>query len=690
MLKPSCFSFLFLLTLCLAVNGSAAVLDRSGFRDLSAELGNPIVFTESFDNPLSGWQLMKDNDFRHPVPLQEAPGIQVLRGAGVNGTSALSYERKPGDPYYILSKRFPMEPGLNYECTFLFRSEIADFSHTRNTGAFQDTISGLGIQYWQDNYNWVISAGSGAKHRELPPGQWDRASFPIMLPPNPGTFATCDIYLRGEVLGRFLIDEIEIRVVGRTAAHIFPLNSSLRIDADGRIRIFVQQEGQPRPPENLALLFKIGTEEKMTHSQNSTYECIFPDLPEGRTKLSLEFLDLKEKEIIARETYILTRSNATPPKGAATIDRHGRTIVDGKPFFPIAIFSGFSRPPTVEHLKEWKAGGFNSLMYYHPIKYLHIDGKKATQAEDILSSLDQMENHGLKMIFSLFYQHMIKPHGNREEFDDVRGLDQVTEHVVNLVKDHPAMLAYYVSDENSLEEYPAVRALRERISKIDLWHPTVTLTNNSNFFAPCCKTGDILSYDYYPVRTVPLEKQTIDYYDLRYAGALGVPHWFTAQAMQWTRDRAKGARSPQIQELRAMCFAALIFNCKGFMFYSYPSMLELIDIDEAEGIQLWSNIQTIAKEISQLSEWILSLEKAPAVKIKQNNTGDGAPAVLARAFMAGNKMKVLLVSNGPGAADAILELPGNFRSVHGLTTKTGQRTYRFQAKYVTADLLVQE
>lgn len=139
-----------------------------------------------------------------------------------------------------------------------------------------------------------------------------------------------------------------------------------------------------------------------------------------------------------------------------------------------------------------------------------------------------------------------------------------------------------------------------------------------------------------------------------------------------------------------MCYAALIFNCKGFMFYSYPSILGLIDIDEADGKQLWSNIQTIAKELGELSEWILSLEEAPPVPIEQNNAGNGAPEVLARAFMAGNKMKVLVVSNGPGAAEATLELAGNFRSVHGLTTKAGSKTYRFQAKYVTADLLIQE
>jgi len=132
------------------------------------------------------------------------------------------------------------------------------------------------------------------------------------------------------------------------------------------------------------------------------------------------------------------------------------------------------------------------------------------------------------------------------------------------------------------------------------------LTNNSNFFAPCCKIGNILSYDYYPVRTLPLEKQTIDYYDLKYAGSLGVPHWFTPQAMQWIRNRDKGARSPQIQELRGTCYASLIFNCKGFMFFSYPSMLKLMKIDAAEGQLLWTDVQTIAKELNGLSDWILS------------------------------------------------------------------------------------
>ena len=654
--------------------------DLANFRDLSKSLESTIIFHDSFDQPFDPgiW-------FEVPATFRQVPG------EGYNGTGALFHERLHEDDRLVIMRgRVRLEHGVEYQCRFRLRSEEYYAPDEINQGSMRNNLSMVNVIYRKDG-KWTAISASQSRHKDLPPGEWQELSHVLSLPNDCDPIATIDLYLRKGIRAKVWLDDLTIQAVSRSGASVYPLNSGLLVNAKrAEIRMGASQLGQKRPDADLAMLMNINGLQRFAPSINGVFTADFGSLAPGEYQLQTQLLDTARKEILSTDQYPMTVPEQQAQQGAVTIDQHGRTIVDGKPFFPIAIFSGFSRPPSVGHLKEWKAGGFNSLMYYHPIKYLHIDGKKTTQAEDILSSLDQMEKHGLKMIFSLFYQHMIKPHGNREEFDEVRGLNQVTEHVVNLVKDHPAMLAYYVSDENSLEEYPAVRALRERISKIDLWHPTVTLTNNSNFFAPCCKTGDILSYDYYPVRTVPLEKQTIDYYDLRYAGALGVPHWFTAQAMQWTRDRDKGARSPQIQELRAMCYAALIFNCKGFMFYSYPSILGLIDIDEADGKQLWSNIQTIAKELGELSEWILSLEEAPPVPIEQNNAGNGAPEVLARAFMAGNKMKVLVVSNGPGAAEATLELAGNFRSVHGLTTKAGSKTYRFQAKYVTADLLIQE
>ena len=651
--------------------------DLAGFHDLSKSLESTIIFHDSFDQPFDPgiW-------FEVPATFRQVPG------EGYNGTGALFHERLHEDDRLVIMRgRVRLEHGVEYQCRFRLRSEEYYAPDEINQGSMRNNLSMVNVIYRKDG-KWTAISASQSRHKDLPPGEWQELSHVLSLPNDCDPIATIDLYLRKGIRAKVWLDDLTIQAVSRSGASVYPLNSGLLVNAKrAEIRMGASQLGQKRPDADLAMLMNINGLQRFAPSINGVFTADFGSLAPGEYQLQTQLLDTARKEILSTDQYPMTVPEQQAQQGAVTIDQHGRTIVDGKPFFPIAIFSGFSRPPSVGHLKEWKAGGFNSLMYYHPIKYLYIDGKKATQAEDILSSLDQMEKHGLKMIFSLFYQHMIKPYGNRKEFDDVRGLDQVTEHVVNLVKDHPAMLAYYVSDENALDEYPAVRALRERISRIDPWHPTVTLTCVENLFEPCAKTGDILSWDYYPVRTSPLDRQTFDYKGFRRSTDVHIPHWFTAQAMQWTRDRDKGARSPELAELRAMCYAAVIYNSKGFMFYSYPSILELMDISPGEGKKLWENVCSIAKELNSLSDWVLSLEKAPAVKIVSQTPEAGQTEVVARAFKANGKIRVLVVSNGPGPVSATLQLPDGLQSRHGLTRQNAPGTYIFKGMNVCADIL---
>lgn len=84
------------------------------------------------------------------------------------------------------------------------------------------------------------------------------------------------------------------------------------------------------------------------------------------------------------------------------------------------------------------------------------------------------------------------------EFEGVKGIEPVLQAWARKLKDHPALLGYYVSDENPVEEVPYMRKVRELLNEADPDHFTVTLTYIGRHFPFFAETGGCACRRYLP------------------------------------------------------------------------------------------------------------------------------------------------------------------------------------------------
>ena len=75
-----------------------------------------------------------------------------------------------------------------------------------------------------------------------------------------------------------------------------------------------------------------------------------------------KLLNLKNKTILAEKTFHLFVKKGEPGGNSSYIDKHGRAIVNGKPFLPIGFYCSRIDESVLKNLKE---GGFNCAMPYH-------------------------------------------------------------------------------------------------------------------------------------------------------------------------------------------------------------------------------------------------------------------------------------------------------------------------------------
>ncbi|MEA3365118.1 MAG: hypothetical protein U9Q79_05705, partial [Candidatus Hydrogenedentes bacterium] len=160
--------------------------------------------------------------------------------------------------------------------------------------------------------------------------------------------------------------------------------------------------------------------------------------------------------------------------------------VDGKPFFPIGVYSA-GNPEDLPLLAE---AGFNTVHTYA------WEGTRAPENGKAL--LDAADENGLMCLIGL-YRADVK----EMEFEDsVRRIETY--------RDHPALLAWHTMDEpawdkegNRGKDY--MPAAYEMIKKYDPHHPVTAVVCHFADAELFEATMDVCQADYYPVPPIPSE-----------------------------------------------------------------------------------------------------------------------------------------------------------------------------------------
>ena len=214
-----------------------------------------------------------------------------------------------------------------------------------------------------------------------------------------------------------------------------------------------------------------------------TWNLIFPQAGEYRLDCELRSRDGKTLATDQIPLAVL----ASPASGTAVVgmDERGRLLVDGKKFFPIGIFTNrqitrkqLELPREMELIAE---AGFNCVLPYDSLEYRMPGDNSADKEEALGKVLDHLQTLNLKMLPSLDYVR--------------KGEHARMQRVVTNLRNHPALLGWYLCDEPTLKERDSLRKLCRELNQLDPAHPLIGVSLMADGSALYAGTTNIYAFD---------------------------------------------------------------------------------------------------------------------------------------------------------------------------------------------------
>ena len=515
-----------------------------------------------------------------------------------------------------------------------------------------------------------------------------------------------------------MYDNFYVREVGGEYV-VGLLNPFCRIDGDERTLIFaantigsITYDGSDKAKLVAVLKVKDAAGkvclEKETDVSGTRFTFDGAALKDGVYTYDILLADRANRKILTEETdqrlQVGAPSVPKPAKGVTTIDKYGRTLVDGKPFLPLAVYVG----GIGFYQNDWfKGTDFNTVLAYSGF-WCKVDGRKKGK-EALREGLDYLDKAGLKIILGskCFYPKfdagvetlMAEWGAKKDEVDYETFLAGCAE----AIKDHPALLGYYTTDELPPERYHELLKRRETFTRVDPWHLTTGVFFRLGEMASYTGVTDAPSIDFYPIggkdkpQSQKLVTDSMDKANETWArpdtGAM--PFWATLQMFSWggtNPDKNKNYRLPTERESIAMAFMSAIGGAKGFVWYYLFDIAYACATGPEKFARFeanWRIYREVAHELKLLEPFILSTKPGPKVTVKDVKGRTRARAFVDEEF---GRIRVLIACDGPGESEAEIEVEGEnglackFGNVKA-EQKGGKTIYRFKGTDVDCDLL---
>ena len=263
---------------------------------------------------------------------------------------------------------------------------------------------------------------------------------------------------------------------------------------------------------------------------------------------------------------------AKPGTSSVRLNKERVVLVNGKPFFPRGFLGGQHKEP--HFFAEMSAAGFNTVHFY---------GMNWLSLEDIKIVFDKAHKNNLK-IFCYPYmgtsigftgfkdlrtRNKRSPRLSDAQYDRLKAM-------VNMVKDHPALLGWYLADEpRGAELCDELKKVYQLLKELDPHHPVITL----DFTASGCiakKDGlaDIHILDMYPhpytdgswkntLSSVFSSMKMVDT-NIGNAGAWFCPEAFTPRGSKY--------RPLTYREIRCLVFGTIVNGATAMVPYKIGSV----------------------------------------------------------------------------------------------------------------------
>lgn len=605
--------------------------------------GPNLVTNPGFEKEAEGWRVPE--------------GFRIVQGAaGHSGGFFLAAERSEPDVYRLASQVVPCEPGRRYRFAAWVRAkDVAG----KGSGA---TV----CMEWAGEDGWI-----GGTYPAGVKGTTGWTRIEGITPPVPAeaTRITVTVYLRRGMTGKALFDDVSVREYWGRPMEAFLLDPPYRglifessedrppirvhVDLGERIRGHAWKEGEGWPDlSGLALTARLlvpgktVAEKRIADVAERSLEVDLDAsaLPVGTYRVDVRLV--RGAEVLARQPLdgrVLARGD----RPRVYIDRRRRTLVGGRPFFPLGFYCSTLR---AEDLETMSRAGFNCVM---PYAFSRLDPDEAA------GLLDLARRHGIKVIYSIkdLYPGMRYTPGWLKTAEEAEAR---VRRIVQRFRSHPAVLAWYLNDELPPPWRGRLEDRYRLVRRLDPDHPAWAVLYQVDQLAEYRHTCDVLGTDPYPVARRPVAMAGEWARKTREASLGTDAFWQVPQAFAWhaareDRDPEGEGRPPTYEELRCMTYQALAEGATGLVYYAFYELKE----DPLGFDARWRDMSRIAREVRALEPALRSADPPPeGVEV------DGA---CWRACRDGRKAWILVTNPTAEPAEMVIRFSEGVRHVQTMT-----------------------
>ena len=552
----------------------------------------------------------------------------VERGSGLNGNSGLVWKSDVGVDANDLVQDVAFVTGRTYCVEGYVKTELVPPPKGSN-GA------DVCLQWY---------AADGKLLGELNPpkvrgtSDWTRveAVMKAPLPPETARLVVKPYVVKGGT-GRAAFDDISVKEFTLRPLGALCSSAYRNVAAEGTVRFFAP------------LFAPVASAEFAYVAADGARRTVAATVADGFASLAVPVAELApgEQEVVCavvadgvRETSTLRFSRVSElPKRKVYVDAKNRLIVDGKPFFPLGLCFHGKGLSEERNLKWLRGSPFNLVHQGH----IHWTKKQ----------LDTFLTNGLHVTYSLLDDYAggrRAPKGMRTEADEIPWIES---HVAQF-RDHPAVLAWFVTDEPSVSFAPRIEKRSAWMATFDPDHPTFGIFNHIDRLREFLPTVDVFGTDIYPVPRKPVRTaadgtaQTAAYtYGSRCL--VQVPQFFSwGDLKNLGPSMTAGGRFPTKAEMRAMCWQMIAHGANGLLGFAFNMM-----IDPKTGTERgpgWRDCVAVVGEIADRVPMILSDDDAPAVR-------GGTKDLAVRAFRRDGKILTVVCNLENRPAEAAISVP---------------------------------
>lgn len=609
-----------------------------------------LTISSGFAAPPPGPNIVANPGFELQTPRHTAQGwrydpavYSVSADRPHSGGQCLHYANRDAGRYTLCSRTVELEPGRMYEMSAWVRTEDIRGS---------ETGAGICLEWSTADGRWL--GGSYPKGIRGTRDQWTRVTGITGIVPKEAERFTVSCYVRKGMTGAAWWDDVEVRPYYPPMLQAIVTNRYRNTTDGGQLTVDVglALEAYKIPAEKWSVTLTARRADGVRVAAVTTHpvaldqahfelDCSSWKLGNYRLQCHVELAGGTHQ---ADAECQLHRVAKIPP-WKTWIDTHGRVIVDGKPFFPLGMYWGSVQQ---RELDIYARSPFNCLMPYSNINE---------------AALDRVHKAGIKVIYSV-KNYYSGQSWSRADIKTRADEHRVIAETVKRLKDHPAIMAWYINDELPLTMLESLTLHRNWLQQLDPNRPTWVVLYQVDQVRGYIPTFDVIGTDPYPIpdRPVDLPLQWVRKTKSAAFGHRSV--WMVPQVFNWgsyKKDPSEKAkcRAPTLQEMRCMAWQCIAGGANGLVFYSWFDLWRMAKDDPFE--QRWHDITTMAGEIKQQTPILLSIEPAPKF------SGTDIPETVGwRLFQKDGATYLLVVNASRKAAAATWESPTAFGNAQAI------------------------